>query len=74
MPFRDLLCLFRGFGRDSPGPAVGAAYLVSGLAAVYSAPAYYVITAAGIVLALGVIVAMFPLLRRVTGPEAARNE
>jgi hypothetical protein len=36
--------------------------------------AYYVITAAGIVLALGVIVATFPLLRRITGPEAARSE
>jgi hypothetical protein len=31
-------------------------------------------TAAGIALALGVIVAMFPLLRRITGPETARNE
>lgn len=36
--------------------------------------AYYVMTAAGIVLALGVIVATFPLLRRITGPETARNE
>jgi hypothetical protein len=36
--------------------------------------AYYVITAAGIVLALGVIGATFPLLARITGPEAARNE
>ena len=35
---------------------------------------YYVMTAAGIVLALGVIVAMFPLLRRITSPEVARNE
>jgi hypothetical protein len=26
------------------------------------------------VLALGVIVAMFPLLRRITSPEVARNE
>jgi hypothetical protein len=36
--------------------------------------AYYVVTVAGIVLALGVIVAMFPLLRRIIGPEVARNE
>jgi hypothetical protein len=36
--------------------------------------AYYVITAAGIVLALGVIAATFPLLRRITGPETARSE
>ena len=31
-------------------------------------------TAAGIGLALSVIVAMFPLLRRSTGPETARSE
>ena len=37
-------------------------------------PAYYVITAAGIVLSLGVIAATMPLLRRITGPEVARNE
>ncbi|HME64276.1 MAG TPA: FtsX-like permease family protein, partial [Streptosporangiaceae bacterium] len=36
--------------------------------------AYYVLTAAGIVLALGVIAATFPLLRRITGPETARSE
>jgi len=36
--------------------------------------AYYLMTATGIALALGVIVATFPLLRRITGPETARNE
>jgi hypothetical protein len=36
--------------------------------------AYYVLAAAGIVLALGLIVATFPLLERITGPEVARNE
>jgi uncharacterized membrane protein YeiB len=36
--------------------------------------AFYVMTAAGIVLALGLIVATFPLLRRITGPDRARNE
>jgi hypothetical protein len=36
--------------------------------------AYYIMTSAGIVLALGVIVATFPLLRRITGPETARSE
>ena len=36
--------------------------------------AYFVLTAAGIVLALGLILATFPLLRRITGPETARNE
>ncbi len=36
--------------------------------------AYYVLTAIGIVLALAVILATFPLLRRITGPETARSE
>ena len=36
--------------------------------------AYFVLTSAGIVLALCLIVATFPLLRRVTGPETARSE
>jgi hypothetical protein len=36
--------------------------------------AYYVLTAAGIGLALGLIAATFPVLRRITGPETARSE
>jgi predicted lysophospholipase L1 biosynthesis ABC-type transport system permease subunit len=36
--------------------------------------AYYLITAAGIALSLGIIAATFPLLRRMTGPGTARNE
>jgi hypothetical protein len=36
--------------------------------------AYFVLTVAGIVLALGLILATFPLLRRITGPETARSE
>jgi hypothetical protein len=36
--------------------------------------AYYLLTAAGIVASLGVIAATFPLLRRITGPEVARND
>jgi predicted lysophospholipase L1 biosynthesis ABC-type transport system permease subunit len=36
--------------------------------------AYYLIVAAGIAASLGIIAATFPLLRRITGPEAARNE
>jgi hypothetical protein len=36
--------------------------------------AYYVMTAAGILLALGLILATFPLLRRITGPETARTD
>jgi predicted lysophospholipase L1 biosynthesis ABC-type transport system permease subunit len=35
---------------------------------------YYFLTAAGIAAALGIIAATFPLLRRITGPEAARND
>jgi hypothetical protein len=36
--------------------------------------AYYLLTAGGIVVALGIIAATFPLLARITGPEVARNE
>jgi hypothetical protein len=36
--------------------------------------AYYLLTAAGIVISLGIIAATFPLLARITGPEVARNE
>ena len=35
---------------------------------------YYVLAVAGIAASLGVIAATFPLLRRLTGPEVARNE
>ena len=37
-------------------------------------PAYYLITGGGILAALGIIAATFPLLARITGPEVARNE
>ena len=36
--------------------------------------AYYVLTSAGIMLAIGLILATFPLLRRITGPETTRSE
>ena len=36
--------------------------------------AYYLITAGGILAALCIIAATFPLLARITGPEVARNE
>jgi hypothetical protein len=36
--------------------------------------AYYLLTAGGIVVSLGIIGATFPLLARITGPEVARNE
>ncbi|HEY1703019.1 MAG TPA: FtsX-like permease family protein [Trebonia sp.] len=35
---------------------------------------YYLLTAGGIVVSLGIIAATFPLLSRVTGPEVARND
>jgi predicted lysophospholipase L1 biosynthesis ABC-type transport system permease subunit len=37
-------------------------------------PGYYVLTLAGIALALGIMAGTFPLLRRITGPESARND
>ena len=36
--------------------------------------AYYLLTAAGIIVSLAIIAATFPLLERITGPEVARNE
>jgi hypothetical protein len=36
--------------------------------------AYYLITAGGILVSLGIIAGTFPLLSRITGPEVARNE
>jgi FtsX-like permease family len=36
--------------------------------------AYYLLTAGGILVALGIIAVTFPLLARITGPEVARNE
>jgi hypothetical protein len=35
---------------------------------------YYLLTAGGVVISLAIIAASFPLLARITGPEAARNE
>ena len=35
---------------------------------------YYLLTAGGITVSLGIIAATFPLLARITGPEVARNE
>lgn len=36
--------------------------------------AYYVIVLAGLAASLGIIASTLPLLRRITGPETARNE
>jgi hypothetical protein len=62
--------------------AIGIAFAASAmyaatemhLALVSPGAAYFVLTAAGIALALGLIAATFPLLRRITGPETARSE
>ncbi len=35
---------------------------------------YYLLTAGGIVVSLGIIAATFPLLARITGPDVARND
>ncbi len=58
------------------GFAASAMYATTemGLSLVAPGAAYFVLTAAGIVLALGLIAATFPLLRRITGPETARSE
>jgi hypothetical protein len=60
------------------GTGFGAAAEYASVAQHYSmvAPgaAYYLITAAGILVSLGIIAATFPLLKRITGPEVARNE
>jgi hypothetical protein len=37
-------------------------------------PGYYLIVVAGLALTLGIIASTLPLLRRITGPETARNE
>jgi len=58
------------------GFGVSAMYATMQLAHPLVAPdtSYYLLTAAGIVVSLGIIAATFPLLRRITGPEIARNE
>ena len=58
-----------GFG----GAAMNAA-LQQGHPIAAPGASYYLITAGGILVALGIIAATFPLLARITGPEAARNE
>jgi FtsX-like permease family len=56
------------------GAAAMNASLQQGRSMVAPGAAYYVITAGGILAALGIIAATFPLLARITGPEVARNE
>ena len=58
------------------GFAASAMFVVMQIGHTLVAPggAYYLMTVAGIALSLGIIAATFPLLRRITGPETARNE
>jgi hypothetical protein len=58
------------------GFGVSAMYATMQLTHPLVAPvsSYYLFTAAGIVVSLAIIAATFPLLRRITGPEVARNE
>jgi hypothetical protein len=56
------------------GAAAMNASLQQGRSIVTPGAAYYLLTAGGILAALGIIAATFPLLARITGPEAARNE
>ena len=56
------------------GAAAMYAALEMHLSLVTPGAAYFVLTAAGLVLALALIAATFPLLRRITGPETARSE
>jgi hypothetical protein len=60
------------------GTGFGAAAMYASVAQkhpmVAPGAAYYLLTVAGILLALGIIAATFPLLARITGPEVARND
>jgi len=51
-------------------------YLVTqlGYSLVPPGGAYYLIVTGGLVAALAIIVSALPLLRKLTGPETARNE
>jgi hypothetical protein len=55
------------------GAAAMNASLQQNRAIVAPGVAYYLITAGGILAALGIIAATFPLLARITGPEVARK-
>jgi hypothetical protein len=56
--------------------AIGTGFGVSAMYATMQLAdaAYYLLTAAGIAVSLAIIAATFPLLRRITGPDVARNE
>jgi hypothetical protein len=62
--------------------ATGAGFLAAqlylatqlGYSLVPPSGAYYMIVAGGLVAALAIILSALPLLRKITGPETARNE
>jgi hypothetical protein len=62
--------------------SIGAGFLSAGLflrsqlnqSLVAPSAGYYVIVVAGLVASLGLIASTLPVLRRITGPESARNE
>jgi hypothetical protein len=56
------------------GAAAEYASVAQDQAMVPPGAAYYLITAGGILVSLGIIAGTFPLLARITGPEVARNE
>jgi hypothetical protein len=60
------------------GTGFGAAAMNASLQQNHSIAApgagYYLLTAGGIIVSLGIIAATFPLLKRITGPEVARND
>ena len=58
-----------GFGAAAEYASVAQHYPMAAPGA-----AYYLITAGGILVSLGIIAATFPLLARITGPEVARND
>jgi len=69
---------FDGTLADSIGIGFGASAMYATmemhLSLVAPGAAYFVLTAARLVLALALIAATFSLLRRITGPETARSE
>jgi hypothetical protein len=56
------------------GAAAMYAYEAQDHAMVAPGAPYYFLTGGGILVALGIIAATFPLLARITGPEVARND
>jgi hypothetical protein len=57
--------------RGPAGPALaGGAPVTGGLPAAVAGAPYYLFTAGGILAALGIVAATFPLLARITGPRS----